>query len=424
MRENRKGILWIGISQFVLLASNFLLLKLLTSELSVYEFGLYSLFMSIVLFSRQILYDPFSIVLAKECASSNNNLQRISDRFRVLRVITDRIGAVFLLLVFLTIVYTKLVNDSFAISLIIVCGLFYIYSYGAQGVYLNVLNSIRDRKPASLFSIFDSVLKIGLVFLAFCFIDKTLIFTLASLSLGSFTVFMLIRASIANKYNPYETTSKRDYTLTKNILMMTMPFYLSTIMVAAKSVGERWILAGFLGVNDLAEYSVLFQIGYAPVLILVGIVQTFIGPKIYGFCALSENNGLEELMRFLYKLLFIILFITCFVCVGAFIFSELVFKLLVGKDYQFLSAFLPFFVLAGSISAIAGIFQVAVIGVFKSRDASKLVVISLLTSVACTALSIILLGFNGAVVGLVISSSATLFIYWLALYRIVFKFSS
>lgn len=421
MRDNKTGLIWIGLSQFALLASNFLLLKLLTSQLSVYEFGEYSLCMSIVLFARQVLYDPISIALGKECASNASNLQRVSDGFRVVRYITDRIGWVFLFLGFFYFLYFKLASHSYTSTLVVAFCLVYVCANGAQGIYFNVLNSIRDRKPAALFSATDSVLKIVLVFLFFRFGNNSLENSIAAISLGAFAVFGLLRYFVANRFKYYGSEKKDDYTLSKRILLVGMPFFLSTMLVAAKSVGDRWMLAGFLSVNDLAEYSVLLQLGYSPIILFLGMVQTFVAPKIYCICALNDSDVANELKKFLHKLLFIILIFTCVVSGGAIVLADWIFTLMVGKDYHGLAVFLPLFVISGALSAAAGIFQIAVIGIFKSREASKFVVISLIISLAITAILIRSSGFGGAVAGLLITSSTTLFIYWQALYCGVFR---
>lgn len=421
MRGNKIGVIWIGISQFVLVVSNFLLLKLLTSQLSIYEFGQYSLCMSIALFARQVIYDPFSIVLAKECASSGSNLQGVADKFRVLGFITDRIGTGLFLLGFSVLIYFKVVNGNYINGLVVGFCIVYLCANGAQGVYFNILNSIRDRKLASLFSMTDSALKIILVILAFGLGNKNLVYSLASISIGAFMVFWSTRFFVAKRFNSYESLVINDNSLVKHILMTSTPFIFSTTLVAVKSVGDRWMLAGFLGVNNLAEYSVLLQLGYAPIILLLGIGQTFIGPKIYSLCALNDNNGMVELKQLLYKILFIILIVTCVACGGAMVLAGWVFRVLVGKNYHVLTIYLPLFVISGALSAAASVFQIAVIGVFKSREASMFVVVSLIISVACTALLIRSSGFKGAIAGLVISNAVTLFIYWLALHRGAFR---
>lgn len=421
MRGNTIGVIWIGLSQFVLMASNFLLLKLLTSQLSIYEFGQYSLCISIVLFARQVIYDPFSIVLAKECASSGSNLQGVSDRFRVLRFITDRLGASLFLLGAFILIYSKITNGNYVNGLVVGFCIVYLCANGAQGVYFNILNSIRDRKPASLFSITDSVLKIILIFLAFGIGNKTLVYSLASISIGAFMVYWSLRIFVTKRFNSDESLVINDNSLVKHILITSTPFIFSTALVAVKSVGDRWMLAGFLGVKNLAEYSVLLQLGYAPIMVLLGIGQTFIAPKIYSLCVSSDNNGMDELKKLLHKLLFIIFVVTCVACGGAMVLASWVFKVLVGKNYHGLTIYLPLFVISGAFAAASGMFQIAVIGVFKSRDASMFVVVSLVISVALTALLIRSSGFEGAIAGLVISNAVTLFIYWLALYRGAFR---
>lgn len=410
----RPGVIWIGASQIALLLSNFMLLKLFTSQLTVYEFGQYTLCMSIILFARQVLYDPISIVLAKECATSP---LQVPHEFRVARLINDRICAVLFMFGFLYLIYCELSSESYANGMVVMSCLVYLCANGAQGVYFNVLNSIRKRKFASLFSIMDSAAKVILVVLVFLLVGKTLIWTLAPIAAGAFTVFLLLRLFIANRFVPEEYPFRDVGAITKRMIWMSVPFFPPAILAAAKSVGDRWMLAGFLGVSELAEYSVLLQIGYSPIMLFVGMVQTFVAPKIYNLCSLEGNDGLYELKKFLQKILFMIIFGVSVACVGAMLLADWAFNILVGENYHALTGYLPFFVFSGALSAAAGILQVAVIGVFKSRDAGALLMVSLLVGVTVTVLLIWMAGFEGAVAGLVISTSATLIIYWQSLCR-------
>ena len=62
---------WIIGVQAVSLLANFFLLKLLTSGLAIEDYGYLVLWTSMLLFFRQILYDPISIIAGKKSIDQN-----------------------------------------------------------------------------------------------------------------------------------------------------------------------------------------------------------------------------------------------------------------------------------------------------------------------------------------------------------------
>jgi hypothetical protein len=86
-----KGFLWITGGQIVGLLNNFLLLKILTVNLSMSAYGYYALWMSIMLFIRQIIYDPISIILAKESVGKKCLGMDKTCSFQIARNVTDRL---------------------------------------------------------------------------------------------------------------------------------------------------------------------------------------------------------------------------------------------------------------------------------------------------------------------------------------------
>lgn len=408
------GFIWIVVSQVALFLSNILLLSILTNQLTVNEFGVYSLFMSIALFVRQLIYDPFSIVLGKESASNPRN---VFASLRVAKLVTDRLGIGLFLLGLLYLIYSGLADEKRVSGLIVVCCLLYVCGIGGQGIYFNVLNSVRERKLASIFSTLDSVVKVLLVGLVFWLANESLISSVLSVALTAFLVFLLVRFFALNQFHSSKFNLEAENTLRKDIIFLSVPFIAPTIVLAIKSVADRWMLAGFLGVNELAGYSTLFQFGYSPVVLFFGMIQTFVAPKIYELCSMSDNGGTSQLKRYLQRMLAMITAGGFIFAIGAVLFGDWVFRILVGKEYFVLAIYLPFFVASGALTAMAGILQIAVIGLFKPKIASVFSVIAISIGIACTAFLIRKSGFEGAVAGLLVSAGLMTLIYWLTLFH-------
>lgn len=411
-RATKFGFIWIAVSQVALFLSNMLLLSILTNQLTVNEFGVYSLFMSIALFVRQLIYDPFSIVLGKESASNPRN---VLGSLRVAKLVTDRLGILLFLLGLLYLIYSWLTGETRVSDLIVLCCFLYVCGNGGQGMYFNVLNSIKERKLASIFSTLDSVLKVLLVGLVFWLANESLISSVLSMTLTTFLIFLLVRFIVLKRFHSTESNLEAENTLRKGIIFLSMPFIAPTIVLAIKSVADRWMLVGFLGVNELAGYSTLLQFGYSPVILFFGMIQTFVAPKIYELCSMADNGGASQLKRYLQRMLVMITAGGFVVAIGSVLIGDWVFRILVGKEYFVLAFYLPYFVVSGVLAAMAGILQIAVIGLLKPKIASVISVMAISVGIACTAFLIRKSGFEGAVTGLLVSAGLMALIYWITL---------
>lgn len=420
--DRKTEVLWIAASQITLVGVNFFLLKLMTSRLSVESFGYYSLCMTVILFTRQVLYDPISTVVAKDCASSGQYLTEASRGFEIVRIFTSRLGYVFFLLGLLAWLSAYVMLDRSVEGVIVFTCFAYLFANGAQGIYFNVLNSIRNRKSAALFSMLDSALKLMLVFLAFQFFGNQLIHAMMPVAVGALAVSLGVRRYIRTAFPAGGFPNASFNRLLKRSFTLSLPLYFPTLLGAFKSVSERWILAAVIGVDELAAFSVLLQIGYFPMLLVAGVAQTFVAPKMYALSADKSQFGQYEFKKFLYKLLSSIAVLAIISCVVTIYFSNYILLLLAGKVYNVFSIYLPYFVIAGAFSAAGSMLHLAVIGMFETRVVGKLIGVSVLIGIVCVFLLIVAWGFVGAIAGLVIASATTALVYWLALYFFSFKF--
>jgi O-antigen/teichoic acid export membrane protein len=417
MLEKIHGAIWIGGSQMALLVSNLLLLKLLTSRLNVSDFGYYSLCMSIVLFARQVIYDSFSMVIAKNCSSNISDERKLSLGFEVVRYFTDRVGVLifFAGALFFISNYYLAANDKLAVAFFL-CSV-YLLANGAQGIYFNVLNSIGDRKSASLFAMTDSILKLALAFLFLNLIQGSLSSALQSISIGALFVLGIIRKFVRAEISRDEAPVLNiKYAVHEN-LVICLPLLLPALLNAFRSIGDRWMLAAFMGVDELAIYSVLLQLGYFPLVLIFGVAQTYIGPDVYRLCRFQNRIDYVMLKRLV---LGILLATTSFSIVSggvALMLADFVFDILVGSEYKIFSGYLSSFVVAGSFAAGAGLLQLVVFGLFDTRIASKLIAVSIGFSLVVAFVLIYTLQFVGAIVGLVLAGLIPLLIFAIAVYR-------
>lgn len=420
MIEDRKkihGVVWIGLSQVSLLAGNFLLLKIITTNLSVADFGYYSLCMTFILFIRQIVYDPFSMVIAKSCATGDEDKKKSSLGLQVVRYSTDRAGVLIVILGFVFFAFEFFIVKSIRLSPLLFFCLIYLLSNGAQGVYINVFNSIGERKLAAFSSIVDSSLKVAVVALIFKLFSGDLFIGLASASVSALLTLFFIRNLVAVGFSDTEQSLKEIRTVLHENFMVSLPLLFPSLLNAFKSVGDRWLLAGFMGVDDLAAYTVLLQVGYFPVILLFGIVQTYMAPFIYKFCNLRDFHNCQLLKMLMLKILFASIIFAC-VSAGVTIFlADWMLDILVGPSYRIYAKYLSVFVFAGSLSASSGILQLIIFGVFDTKKSSKLIATSMVLIFVIFFILIYFLKFEGAIGGLVFAGIIPMLIFSWAVHK-------
>ena len=372
--------------------------------------------MSIILFARQVIYDPISITGGKKVGASAGSPKEISSNFQIMSLIIDYFG-IGLLVVGLAFLFLAdaAINESLLGLLVCICT-FYLCATAAQGVYINLLNSCGDRKSAAIFSVADSVLKVGLVASFLLLFTSSLINILAGISISTFFVFLIMRRYIRRHYSFEKKPIIELKLLAKKSILISMPLYLPIIFVAFKSVSDRWLLTSFTGVDELAIYSVLLQIGYSPVMLFFGVVQTYFAPKIYQISADHSAKGRKELRQFIGKI-FLSVFIFTFTAVIVSIFiSKWLLSVLTGPAYHGLDVYMPIFVASGGLAALAGILQVVAIGALEVKSVGRLMYLSVLLSVGILLIALTGWGFIGAVAALPITGAVFVLLYWLRIY--------
>ena len=303
-------------------------------------------------------------------------------------------------------------SDDPAFGVLILCCFLYLAANGAFGIYVNVLNAIRERKNASIFLMADILGKLFAITLVISIFKDRLDYIFMGISLSAILLVFFLRSFISKRFIVDMTASQKNFRDVKSTVIESLPLILPSSFLALKMYGDRWILAGFMGVEEVAGYSVLLQIGYLPISLVVGVVQTYIAPSIYN---LAEAKNPTILLNYLKSLVLKILIFSLALSILSFIFSGWIFSILVGNVYQEYSFLLPTFVISGAFSAISMILYVALIGCFSTPKVAKMATIVVAASLITSFIFVSLIGFLGAVIGLLLASIGVAIFYWYSL---------
>jgi O-antigen/teichoic acid export membrane protein len=398
----RKELFWIVSGQAISLVGNLLLLKILTTHLSMDVYGFYTLWMACFLFIRQALYDPFSMVAAKEVIHKRVVSHGGAEIFSAIEYANKRFFVFLFVLVLLAAIVEGALHQDLYIVLYGLAGGGYILANGAHGVIVNVLNALRDRQAAAWGVAIDAGSKILLVALFISYVDDDLSAVLVLIAASTIASFLFFRRIAANRFARSAMESRQPKFVFSQIMLMSLPLVVPTIVAALRGLTDKIFVMSFVGPAELAAYNVLLQIGFLPVVLLIGVLQTYSGPTVY---ALTARTGVDGGEAFLYVRSLIVKLIgfASFAVVMAHVFGDLLFNVFVGNEYRNYSVWLPLFVAAGTMAGVYGILTVAVIGVFDTRHSGALVMASTLVGISIQAVATFSFGFDGAVVGLIAS---------------------
>jgi len=183
-----------------------------------------------------------------------------------------------------------------------------------------------------------------------------------------------------------------------------------------QQVSDRWALQGFASTQDVGLYAVVFQLGYAPISLVIGMAMNFLGPILYQRSGnATDHTRNTSVHRVAWRITFIILLITALAFFLTLMLHGWIFQLLVAGQYHSVSRFLPWMVLAGGIFA-AG--QMLALKLMSEMKSAVMAVAKIATAVFGVGLNIFgasqfgLTGLVGAIV--VFSGIYFLWMAWLA----------
>jgi O-antigen/teichoic acid export membrane protein len=119
-----------------------------------------------------------------------------------------------------------------------------------------------------------------------------------------------------------------------------------------QQISDRWALQSFVSDHAVGLYAVVFQLGYVPIGLVIGMAMTFLTPILYNRSGAAINQSRNiSVHRIAWSITFACLLMTVLAFVFTLLLHEQIFQILVAPTYQAVSNLLPWMVLAGGIFA-------------------------------------------------------------------------
>lgn len=297
-------------------------------------------------------------------------------------------------------------------------GLFASYS----GTLGSIQNAARQRIIVALHNVADAWLKIAIAVVCISVLGNIS----AAAALGFFFTAVLITISqlfFIKKLPSLSQEVKRSEASEdwgRSMLLFSKPFLIWGLFGWMQQSSSRWALGLFSTNENVGFFSVLFQLGYTPMVMISSLGLTFITPVLFARVGNAKDGiRVKSLIQTVFILILISVVLLCIaVCIAVF-FHEDIFALAAGAKYKTQSHYLPYVVFAGGLFAIS---QVIATIPTSLNVPSKLLTASIgssLVGIIGAFTGAYIYSFEGVVFSLIIHSASYFLLCCLAVKKII-----
>ena len=280
---------------------------------------------------------------------------------------------------------------------------------GYSGILNSIQNAARQRAIVACHGGLESWMKIIIaVGIIMCFGKNSMsviIGYIISAGLVCTSQYLFLEKMLHPKKKIKKVTNLKKNKWILDIWKFSWPFSAWGIFTWMQQASDKWALGIFGSTDQVGQYAVLFQLGYAPILMLTGLISSYIGPILYERSGDGTNQDRNQgASRITWILTKIGLYITIIGFIFLLFTHKLIFSYLVANQYRENSYLLPWFFIAGGLFASGQILSLKILSQMKPQ---KLIPIKIATSIIGILLNIVgayFYGLKGVIGGLILFS--------------------
>jgi len=409
-----KESVWVILGQLGPIVGALLLLRELTGLLSPNEYGNLTIALTLGAVVTQVIMGGLVSGITRYysiAAEKNDLFCYVGSAKKILGL------AAFFVLVVVSIVSIFIFFTAYKSLLLI--GLLSIIFFLVNGVNLafnGLQNASRNRRIVAFHQTFDSFFKVLLVII-FCKLFalssvQILLLFLISSTVVLFSQLFFLRG--IRESGPSLESNSTNYWI-REIWRYGLPFAGWGLFSWVQQSSDRWAIEYFGSSYEVGYYSVLFQLGYAPMAILTTIGVNFLTPILFGIAGdNSDSVRKKNVERIGLQATTLSLLFTFAMFIVSFALHSWVFKMLVFNEYRSYSYLLPWFVLAGGIFSSGEVISLRLMSELKT---SKMFVIKVATSIIGALMNVFCAyyaGMRGVVFALTVFST----IYFICMFLV------
>lgn len=295
--------MWLGIGQVISIVCSYLFIYYFARNLSLTQYGELSLALTITSLFSGIAMGGLSAGVGRyfAIAMTNNNLLIYTAEVKKLIFIFS-----ILILIISNISYFILsIQFNINIYVYYLCIIYSLIS-SINNILISVQNASLDRKYQIYFSSTDAILRIILPIVFFSLSTNGEIISILLGMILSSTIILIGRYKYIIKILINETIDNKIIleNYKSKILNFSYPFILWGGFGWIQQGSIKWALGMFDNFEDVANYTFIFQISYAPIVLLGDLILNLILPVLY-----NEKKICAKLIKILPKLFLLIFLI-------------------------------------------------------------------------------------------------------------------
>lgn len=403
---------WIVLGQIATVTGMLVLVRVLTEYLSPAEYGQLALGLTIAGLVNQVVMGGVTNGIGRYYSISVEK----GGLWGYLRASGQLLGyaTVAVVIIAVVLVFSLWVtNYSHWIGLVIAVLVFSILS-GYSSALNGIQNAARQRAIVALHTGMNAWLKIGLAVGAILWLgsDSTAVvmgYTLSALVITASQLFFLNSLMHHQGASPGGESHEE---WARAMWQFSWPFSVFGFFTWAQQISDRWALEIFATPQDVGHYAVVFQLGYAPIGMVTGLMMALVGPILYQRSGAANDHARNaSVHRIAWRITQASLAVTGAAFSFTWLLHEWLFRWLVADAFRDVSHFLPWVVLAGGIFAGGQMLSLKLMSEIRSRSLLQVKIGTALLGVAANVLGAWWFGIEGVVAALVVFSC--IYLLWM-----------
>jgi O-antigen/teichoic acid export membrane protein len=290
---------------------------------------------------------------------------------------------------------------------LIVSLFFYSYLNGLNDISSGLHNLARNRAESAIGPSLDAIVKIGLIYGLYLAFQKLNAISVICAYLVSSSLVLLYQNKVFQKLKLKYANSSINGEYWKNeIIKIALPASFGGFFVWLQQASDKWALKYFQGNESVSQYSIIYQIGYAPFLMGMSVVMTFSIPLIY-------RRGKNNIVRGLVCLV-VVLTLMAFLIASQF--AKEILGLVVSDEYSKAAPLLQFMILAAGFYQLGDVYAAQLMQEKRSRTLLKIKISTALVCLIANSYGAYLYGVAGVVSSMVLFG----FLYFITFFCISF----
>lgn len=319
-----------------------------------------------------------------------------------------------------------------AIALLLAAGLFWLGYYqwlalatsalvysvlsGYSSCLAGIQNAARQRAIVAIHGALEAWLKILLAVCVILWLGSSSTAVVSGYALSSLLIagshFFFLRRRLRSQGDKSQAPASWG----RQIWLYSRPLTIFGVFTWFHLASDRWALEAFSSSEEVGLYAVVFQLGFVPIGLLMGVTTSFLGPVLFQRSGSGQDQTRNSSVhRIVWRTTLTALILTAGAFALTFLLHGWIFTLLVASEFHSVSYLLPWMVLSGGLFAVGQVFALKLMSDMKPNVMMTVKIITAICGVGLNVYCASQFGLRG-VVGAIVVFSATYFLWmaWLA----------